>query len=214
MGSNDLNYSQDIFETILQIVSDASGFAFRDSSGNDWENPHVLYEKSCNVVRAILIRAFYKGMKCDVINLWKFAFLWNQRLSRSEWEIWLFNTFLQAKVVNFDDVSGVFIMKDLTFQGIDAGCSGIVRYLLKNDQVLEWAKRNGKDPEEFLKMKLWDERSGINSKRFLSELKSLTPNYLVHEISSCSSDQEFNEIVLPAADAYSKKILFQKFLVR
>ena len=210
MGSNDLTYSQEIFESILQIVADVTGFGFKDEPLDIEINPHELFEKSEIVPKCVLIRGFYAGMKGDVKNMWKFAYTWNQRLANNNWKIWFSTALLLAEPLNQTELSGEYNLYDVTIEGIDAGCSGMVTHLIKYYQIKKYLE-NIEDPEGFLRSKLWDDRSGLNSRMILSETQIDKLEYVLHTNPVKSYDEDFNKIVLPLADAYSRKHLFGKF---
>lgn len=214
MGTNDMTYSQEIFESILQIVADCSDSLYRDASEKTEKNPFSLFEESTLLTKCIMIRAFYRGNKHDIDNLCGFAQVWNERFNETQGNLVLEKVYNQIKPIKQTELLGSYQLLDVTIEGIDAGCSGILKYLLKNSKVQEYLARNNaqSNQEEYLKGKLWGNRSDINKRKYLCDLAEGESTVNYKRIERAQPDEDFIELVLPAADAYSKKYLSKKFV--
>ena len=213
MGTNDMVYSQEVLESVLQIVADCSDSLYRDASEKTEKNPFLLFEESGLLSKCIMIRAFYRGNKHDIDNLCGFAQGWNERFNENQGELVLEKVYSQTKPIGETELLGLYQFADVTIEGIDAGCSGILKYLLINSKVQEYLTRNNvsSNAEENLRGKLWVNRSDLNKRKFLSELFDSKSNLSYKKIEQVQPDEDFINLVLPAADAYSKKYLLKKF---
>lgn len=210
MGTNDMEYSQEMLESVLQIAADCSDSQFRDASEKCEKDQFLQFEQGNTLTKCIMIRAFYRGMKCDVKNLRGFAHVWNQRFSDNQAEFLLDKVYKDTQPLQDIEFAEPYKFSDVTIEGIDSGCSGIVYELMKNSKVHEYLSTNNvtTNAEDFLISKLWEYRSGLNKRRYFSEL---IESRTLEEIKKSIDQENFQNLVLPAADAYSRKVLLKKF---
>ena len=151
MGANDFTYTNELFESILQIVSDIASIEYRDPTIFNKIQPYNLWKIGSPIVKCILIRAFYKGMHDDVKNLQSYAGIWHSRLERKEWEEILQRMFYKMPGLSINDIIEPFCFDDATIEGIDFNCSGMLQEIMKKKEIInELQKELKEDVESYL----------------------------------------------------------------
>ena len=212
MGANDFEYTTELMESILQIVSDVASNEYRDVYATGTIEPYTLWQQALPIIKCLLIRAFYKGMHGDVKNLQAYAGIWNERFMSERWKIGIKELYSVMPVLDELDIRGKFGFSDATIEGIDCNCSGMLGEIVKNKRIMDELELCIKENlEEYLKRTIWQQRSGFNPRRFIWECGNFNGMISVGESQEFVRDLSFAKIVLTFADAYSRKQLFKKF---
>lgn len=213
MGVSDYEYSIEILESILQILNDLVCADYRDILIHyDDINVYKLWKQSDVLVKSILIRAFYKGMAGDVAMLQDYSLQWHHRLQNPAWVTILNKVYQDVPVLELKDLSGEYCMDDTVLQGIDFHCSNMLEWLLSQSEIMkELSQVFLGDLNQYLHDAIWNHRSKINSKKFISQMpdaSSLCPAYIPEQT---PEDPVFNKYVLPPIDIYSSAELRKRF---
>ena len=207
MGANDFSYTLEMFESILQIVSDLAYVGYRDLQICSEVDVYELWQEGGSMVRSILIRAFYKGMHGDVKTLQGFAAVWHKRFSENLEANEFFRIFENCPALSTADTMGKYCISQVTIEGIDCNCSGMLTFLLQKPEVLlKIRTETDENIEDYLKRIIWDQRSGFNPRFILSNYSDLSYLSPIHH-----TDFFFIQVLLPIIDAYAKRELFKKF---
>jgi hypothetical protein len=136
MGVGKYDYSQEILESIMQIVSDLAEVDYLDVLDDEKDvDVYGLWKRSGVLVRSILIRGFYRGMAGDVVMLNNYAEIWQKRWEDARWREVVKDVYKGMPLFNEEDVDGEFSMKDVLIEGIDQQCSGIIEHLMSINEI-------------------------------------------------------------------------------
>lgn len=205
MGASDFEYSQEMLESILQIVSDLARIEYSDvwihSSPTDL---YKLYKESNTICKCILIRAFYGGMAGDVKLLSDYAQTWNERLAEPVWEEFFSSLYKDLPPVDPKIFESHYSFDDALLEGVDFHCTNILEYLTGiNTLVQKIQEQKHNDAESYLKSSIWTYRSSINLRTplnlhpqigFLINCPHKDPN---------PPDEFFTATILPLVTQYS-----------
>jgi hypothetical protein len=168
MGVNDFEYSQEMLESILQVVHDITVLDYQDfcipqenySVYDVWNNADLI-------VKTLLIRAFYKGMAGDVKMLIDFAVIWKERFKKEEWKGALCELFHGMMDVRLFEFQKKYQREHVLLEGVDFHCSDMIEWIVGQLENGE----NGFDCQEsfkrYLKKIIWDLRSSVNFRKGL-----------------------------------------------
>lgn len=206
MAVSDYEYSQEMLESILQIVSDLARVQYCDVwVKHEQADLYKLYKESGVLCKCILIRAFYRGMAGDVKLLSDYAQTWNIRLADDQWEKFLCTFFGNLPLVDFQIFCSQYSYQDTLLEGVDFHCTNMLDWLLGFTHLVEKISVLGfNDPQEYLKSAIWSHRSSINLRNPLNlhpEVGCLI-SYTVSE--PTQPDELYLNEVLPLVTEYSK----------
>jgi hypothetical protein len=211
MGTNDFCYSLEILETVLQVVSDLSAFEYRDLEFSTPCDCYQLYQEASELVKCIIIRAFYKGMHGDVRNLQSYATVWHKRSLNPDWTHCFQCFFDSLDPITESSVAGRFSFEDVTIEGIDCGCSGLLSFLLSKPNIVQALEQQQiASKHEYLERQMWGQRSGLNTRKFICEKPGFENIAEYSKTSGFLKDEFFYNIIIPAADAYSRKEAYRR----
>jgi hypothetical protein len=179
----DLNMLVHISEDIARVEWRDYEALFNDIKGKPiWDDKYLkgLTDREQSIVKSLMVRAKYGGMKCDMDTLNEMAIIWAKRfkndkdfLSRLK-SIYDFGAMSSASdermFKTFEDV-GLARKKDFLLEGVDFHMSPIVKILLKKKEFLDDCKKADlqtyykDDNEEIAKEIIWRFRSSINYKK-------------------------------------------------
>ena len=214
MGHHEFEYTMEMLQTVLQIISDVCWFEYQDICNDQFVDVYKLWKESDYLIKSLLIRAFYKGRTCDIKRLQGFAEIWFLRRKNEKWLDFLQNAYKDFPVFSNDEVSGVFCFDDATVEGIDVNCSDMLSQLLKNEKlVASLIQLQIHNLEEYLVTSIWDKRSGVNKKKFLCDCELVCELFSERVGKEIVCDEVFDRVVLPLVNAYARKFLFKKFFI-
>ena len=214
MGASDFEYSQEMLETLLQIVSDLAIKDYIDvwihqspppSPAPAPLNWYKLYKESNTICKCILIRAFYGGMAGDIKLLSDFAQTWKERLAEPRWEEFLRSLYKDSPPIDPKVFESQYSFDDCLLEGVDFHCSNILEWLTENETLVQQILQQGhKDPNSYLKSSIWTHRSSINLRSPLTLLhpQLIPPTHLPHQ-DPTPPDPFFTNTVLPLLTQYS-----------
>eukprot|EP01121_Diplochlamys_sp_Union-15-3_P012125 TRINITY_DN3598_c0_g1_i1.p1 TRINITY_DN3598_c0_g1~~TRINITY_DN3598_c0_g1_i1.p1 ORF type:complete len:192 (+),score=19.60 TRINITY_DN3598_c0_g1_i1:445-1020(+) len=151
---------------------------------------NALNSKEATLLKALLIRSCFGGMKGDMKMLQDYVALWYHRFSEmsvpqhfnpgnhKNWILWLESVYqgVTAPLIDFTKVDPLDY-NDCLVDAIDYHCSDQVKHILEDSEARQYiddfAKKTDSDAELLLKKIIWNFRSGINVKTFI-----IVPSYL------------------------------------
>ncbi|CAG9324697.1 unnamed protein product [Blepharisma stoltei] len=219
VAGDEYQYSQEILDSVIQIVADVSTLNYRDvlyieSSSSLFKQ----WSTSNEIVKAMLIRAYYKGMKGDIEMLSKYSAQWMERFrADSEWMDFIRKVHYKLPVWTLEEIRGGLRVEDVPLQGIDFNCSNMLDILLQDDifmfQLEEALNRPRKTIKEYLCETIWTQRGGVNYRKYITDYPStLTVNLQAPE-NNFEPDPVFVKLVLPRLNELSYKEIVRKFKI-
>ncbi|OMJ89004.1 hypothetical protein SteCoe_8919 [Stentor coeruleus] len=213
MGVGEYEYTQEMLESIMQIVSDLAEVDYLDILDDDGDvDVYGLWKKSEALVRSILIRGFYRGMAGDVIMLNNYAQAWNRRWEDEKWREVVRDVYKEMILFKDEDVAGEFTMNDVLIEGIDQQCSGIIEYLMSVKEISNnYPYGKHQDLSEYLNTALWTFRGGINFRKPISEHPLASSLISYQPKLKPIPDNFYLTYVLPHADSFGIIELNRRF---
>lgn len=206
MAVSDYEYSQEILESILQIVSDLSRVQYCDVWVKyEQVDLYKLFKESGVLCKCILIRAFYRGMAGDVKLLSDYAQTWNSRFAESRWEKFLASFFENLPLVDFQIFCSQYSFNDTLLEGVDFHCTNMLEWLAGFSQLVDKISSLGvEDPQEYLKSAIWTHRSSVNLRKPLNQHPEVGCLVSCAVDEPAQPDEFFLNEVLPLVTDYSK----------
>jgi hypothetical protein len=213
MGVEDYEYTQEMFESIMQIVSDLAEVEYLDilEDGID-VNVHKLWRCSGELVKSMLVRGFYRGMGGDVAMLNGFAEIWHRRLQEGKWVEVLEGVYKGLALFKPEDVAEDFCISDVLIEGIDHHCTNIIEYLLDIPEITSnYPFSSAQNLSDYLSFALWTFRSSINHHKPITE-HPISSSLLTLQVKPKPlPDEFFINHVLPHIDSFSITELNKRF---
>lgn len=213
MGVSDFEYSNEILESILQIVSDLACVEYSDVLEETTDvDVFRLWKDSDVLVRSILIRGFYRGMAGDVKMLQEYAAVWHERLKRPEWKEVLTVAYRALPLWTLEEVKGKFCMADAVLEGIDFHCSNMIENLMDNPQLaLTLEPLITTDIKSYLHSAIWNQRSKYNIRKNISLLAQSFQIQITDPTEITPEDLIYTRHIKPLVDLISLHELHKRF---
>ncbi|OMJ80634.1 hypothetical protein SteCoe_19068 [Stentor coeruleus] len=213
MGVDDYEYSKEMFESIMQIVSDLAEVEYVDIlEDNIKVDVHKLWKNSGELVKSMLVRGFYRGMGGDVAMLNGFAETWHKRLQEDKWVEVLEGVYKGLVLFKPEDVAEEFTMNDVLIEGIDHHCTNIIEYLQEIPEILSnYPFCSNHSLPDYLSSALWNFRSSINHHKPINEHPIASSLLALQFKSKPLPDEFFITHVLPHIDSFSINELNKRF---
>lgn len=204
MGVNDYAFSQEILDSILQIVSDITLVDYKDTEiPSQVPSVYDLWKDGDIYSRCLLIRAFYRGMKGDVKMLTDFASIWKQRNQTEDWSQATELIYSDLRPIQRSDFEAKLKLKHLLNEGVDFHCSDMINWLTERLDITTSGHADQVSLMKYLKEAIWTHRSSINYKKPLQDHPTFSKLLNKTPVPEPVPDLFFINQVLPLVETYS-----------
>ncbi|CAG9313777.1 unnamed protein product [Blepharisma stoltei] len=218
VAGEEYQFSQEILESIIQIVADISTVSYRDYIYVEKRNNlFTQWNSSNDIVKAILIRTYYKGMKGDMEMLSRYAMQWMERFNaNNEWIEIIRKIYYELPIWTEIEINGGLKIEDIPLQGIDFHCSNMLDILLEDQifiaQLEEALNKPRSQLKDYLHEAIWTQRSGVNYRKYFNEYSSeLATSLPAPDQDQPEPDEVFNSLVLPKINEFSSGEISKRF---